>query len=164
MMELIWVNVVIESTHLNAMIESTLFHSLTRITSLYSNTLPLTKAITMLSICAGIRQFASFISSHSPSRRGFSTIPVCIRTIREDGDKQYLDLDVDLSASFLDSLKGKVPIRCRGGRVAETRDGCGGKGICGQCQIALPKDVYNRIPKPSQAELDTLATSLDPPP
>ncbi|KAK8826382.1 hypothetical protein WA538_001520 [Blastocystis sp. DL] len=108
----------------------------------------------MLSIRAGIRRFASSISSHSPSRRGFSTIPVCIRTIREDGDKQYLDMDVDLSTSLLDSLKGKVPIRY----------GCGGKGICGQCQIALPKDVYSRIPKPSQAELDTLATSLDPPP
>lgn len=42
-------------------------------------------------------------------------------------------------------------------------DGCGGKGICGQCQIALPKDLYDRLPKPDQAELDTLATSLDPP-
>ena len=134
------------------------------IPSPYSNTLPLTKATTMLSIRAGIRRFASSISSHSPSRRGFSTIPVCIRTIREDGDKQYLDMDVDLSTSLLDSHKGKVPIRCRSEAVTETQDGCGGKGICGQCQIALPKDVYSRIPKPSQAELDTLATSLDPPP
>ena len=91
-------------------------------------------------------------------------MPVCIRTIREDGEKQYLDLDVDLSVSLLDSLKGKVPIQCRSGTATKTADGCGGKGICGQCQIALPKDVYNRIPKPTQAELDTLATSLDPPP
>ena len=118
----------------------------------------------MLSIRHGVHRLSSSLTSHSLPRRGLSTVSVCIRTIREDGEKQYLDMDVDLSVSLLDSLKGKVPIQCRRDGMTESTDGCGGKGICGQCQIALPKDVYNRIPKPTQGELDTLATSLDPPP
>ncbi|KNB46010.1 hypothetical protein JH06_0436 [Blastocystis sp. subtype 4] len=82
-----------------------------------------------------------------------SQIPIIVKTIREDGEEKYIDVDVDPSKPLLFSLISTTSIQ----------HGCGGKGICGQCQIALPKDIYDRLPKPDQAELDTLATSLDPP-
>ncbi|KAK8816237.1 hypothetical protein WA556_001182, partial [Blastocystis sp. ATCC 50177/Nand II] len=89
-------------------------------------------------------------------RRSFGTVaPISItaKTIREDGDVQYIDVDADPSKTLLDTLKEKTKIQYH----------CGGKGVCGQCVIGLPKDVYMRLPRPSDDEMTAIQVNLEPP-
>ena len=39
-------------------------------------------------------------------------------------------------------------------------DHCGGKGVCGQCLVSVPQDVYNRLDPPSKNEQIAISTNL----
>ena len=90
-------------------------------------------------------------------------VSITAKTIREDGDVQYIDMDADPTKTLLETLKEKTKIQCRDDWDDSRKDHCGGKGVCGQCVIGLPKDVYARLPSPSDDEMMAIQVNLDPP-
>ena len=92
-------------------------------------------------------------------------VPIVAKTIREDGETQFIDVDCDPSKTLLIPLIPKTPIQRTIfiSSVCLVIDSCGGKGICGQCLINLPEDIYKRMDNPSEEEKLTIMTNLDPP-
>ena len=77
-------------------------------------------------------------------------IPISIKSIREDGDIQFIDIDAEVGKPLLSALTSTTKIQSH----------CGGKGICGQCVVSIPQDVYNRLSPPNADEQTAIATNL----
>lgn len=109
------------------------------------------------------RSFGTVAPSDSLGLGSHFLVSITAKTIREDGDVQYIDVDADPSKTLLDTLKEKTKIQCGGDWDDSRADHCGGKGVCGQCVIGLPKDVYMRLPRPSDDEMTAIQVNLEPP-
>ena len=87
-------------------------------------------------------------------------VPISIKSIREDGDIQYIDVDAQIGKPLLASLTSTTKIQCSNYWKIKILDHCGGKGICGQCLVSVPQDVYNRLDPPSKNEQIAISTNL----